>query len=256
MVKLNYIDPPTVSNYKVRECREYLRKASRYSCVYCTITESESPGATFNIEHFRPKTLFPKLTNKINNLRYSCPRCNSYKGDNWIKNDEGCIYDCETCQNKVCLENIFRFVDCLHEDPVDHFVIQDNSILAPINGSKPAEHTIKFLRLNRAQLIKLRKVRSFLDMWEESLKNKREQAIIDFERINLRLSEFKKEYGETRLESSKENKMYDIIVTLFEMLQLNSSHTIDLINDELTKLDHLVETRSGADDYQNIETSR
>lgn len=249
MRKLDYVDPPQITNYKTPTCREYLRKVSEYSCVYCTITESESPGATFNIEHFRPQALFPKLTNDIYNLRYSCPRCNSYKRDNWIRKNDGCINDCEKCQNCTCLKNSFRFLDCLHEDPADHFILQADSTILPINGSKPAEHTIKFLRLNRAQLVKLRQVRDFLGMWEEDLKTRREQAIKDCEKIDFRFSEFNSKYpNKISLESINENKLYDIITTIFKMLQINAVRTIELIDNELAKLDLLIGLRSGADE--------
>ena len=59
MPKLEYLNPPKYDQYS--KYREYLRKATDFSCAYCTISESESPGATFNIDHFRPQKEFPSL---------------------------------------------------------------------------------------------------------------------------------------------------------------------------------------------------
>lgn len=68
MPKLEYLNPPKYDQYS--KYREYLRKATDFSCAYCTISESESPGATFNIDHFRPQKEFPSLEASCENLRY------------------------------------------------------------------------------------------------------------------------------------------------------------------------------------------
>ena len=59
MPKLEYLNPPKYDQYP--KYREYLRKVTDFSCAYCTISESESPGATFNIDHFRPQKNSPPL---------------------------------------------------------------------------------------------------------------------------------------------------------------------------------------------------
>ena len=153
MHQLVYAKPPTYSRHS--QYRDYLRLASQYACAYCTITESENPGATFNIDHFRPKTLFPSLKSTCQNLRYSCPRCNSYKSNRWISVDNGCIRNCEECERKVCKDNIDRFIDVLTEDPSAMLYLGEDNKLYACSGSKPADYTIRYLRLNREQLIKL-----------------------------------------------------------------------------------------------------
>lgn len=95
MPKLEYLNPPKYDQYP--KYRDYLRKVTDFSCAYCTISESESPGATFNIDHFRPQKEFPSLEASCENLRYTCPRCNSYKRSRWIQRTAGCIRDCKTC---------------------------------------------------------------------------------------------------------------------------------------------------------------
>ena len=174
MHQLIYANPPTYSRYS--QYRDYLRSVSQYACAYCTITESENPGATFNIEHFRPEALFPSLKSTCQNLRYSCPRCNSYKSDRWIPVDKGCIRDCQKCEQKACKDNIDRFVDVLSEDPTGMLYLGEDNKLHAFSSSKPADYTIKYLRLNRDQLIKLRHVRRFMDSWQKDLVAKKKDA--------------------------------------------------------------------------------
>lgn len=124
MPKLEYLNPPKYDQYS--KYREYLRKATDFSCAYCTISESESPGATFNIDHFRPQKEFPSLEASCENLRYTCPRCNSYKRNRWIQRTAGCIRDCKTCTTHVCKENIPRFIDTLKELPSEHIFLNED----------------------------------------------------------------------------------------------------------------------------------
>ena len=111
--KLQYSNPPSYKT--IKSYRPYLREVSKYTCSYCGISEAECSGATFNIDHFRPQTLFPDFSTTCSNLRYSCPRCNSYKSDNWITKEQGCIRNCAQCSNKVCTQDIARFIDTLNE---------------------------------------------------------------------------------------------------------------------------------------------
>ena len=174
ITKLDYKDPPsyrTVGSY-----RPYLRKISNYSCAYCNISEAESSGATFNIDHFRPKILFSNLATECSNLRYSCPRCNSYKSDNWISVEEGCSRDCDSCTKHICQQDIPRFIDVLNEDPSQIMYLANDQKIYVCSGSKVAQYTIDYLRLNRMQLIRLRHMREFMDKWEQSLIEKLEEV--------------------------------------------------------------------------------
>ena len=167
MKKIVYNNMPTYDSPE--GYREYVAKSCEYSCVYCTLTESESSGATFNIDHFRPKKLFPKLYSDCSNLRYACPRCNSYKRARWIAQEYGCIRDCENCNNKACKNKIPRFIDGLEEDPEDFLIMNSDNIIVPKNNSKAGKYTIDSLRLNRAQLVKIRKLRAFIKEWEDEI---------------------------------------------------------------------------------------
>lgn len=243
MQHLTYDDPPSYSNYP--SYRQYLRKASHYSCAYCTISESESPGATFNIEHFRPEALFRHLSSTCTNLRYACPRCNSYKGKLWIPIEEGCIRDCENCERKICHQNIERFIDVLSEEPSTMLSLgEDNKIYASF-GSKPADYTIKYLRLNRDQLVKLRYVRRFMENWQNELLERKEAA-------EKRLATIKKEQQSFLAKnissaSAKEETYLKAMNTLYEMLVLLAEQSLLQIEDEIRKLNQLQAYRAGSD---------
>lgn len=243
MSKLEYLNPPEYD--KCEKYQEYLRTASNFSCAYCTISESESPGATFNIEHFRPKKKFPTLENKCNNLRYACPRCNSYKRSLWIEESAGCSKACETCTSMVCKENIPRFIDSLTEQPTEYIFLDGADVLHAYNGFKPADYTIKYLRLNRAQLIKLRHVRRFMDSWLNDLNVEREKAIKRLEEIRVQQQTFS---DLTKTQCLAEGKVYsDIIATMYEMMILHAEQAVLLIDGEIRKLNYLLYQRSGSD---------
>lgn len=241
MHPLKYTDYPEGRRYDSGVVREYLRKVSEYSCAYCTITESESPGAAFHVDHFRPQKKFPDLRDICTNLRYSCPRCNLMKSDFWITEEAGCIRDCTKCHTKLCLENISRLVDSYNENPTDYFNLQEDLII-PLNGSKAAEHTIKCLRLNRPQLLKLRRVRRFLDLWKEELKKKHEDAKNILDDIASRKTSFDQNFDII------DQAYLPVIQLLFEMLTLQATYNLEFIEHEQNNLNRLLEYQSGADD--------
>lgn len=72
----------TVTDYKAY--RPALRDEFKYACGYCENREPELGGSeAFHIDHYRPKSKFPHLICKYNNLIYSCRYCNRSKGDYW-----------------------------------------------------------------------------------------------------------------------------------------------------------------------------
>lgn len=238
--KLEYNSPPTYK--RVESYRTYLREVSNYSCAYCGIYEAESSGATFNIDHFRPQTYFPNLTSDCNNLRYSCPRCNSYKGGHWISIEQGCVRDCGKCENKVCTTDTDRFIDTLVEDPSSIMFVDKDDKLYAYSSSKVANYTIKYLRLNRMQLIRLRRLRRFMDSWEKELIDKISSIEEEIEKTNEQRLAF--------IENSKDQKdpHYNIIITMFSLLEENYLNSKIFVEQELQNLNYLKKSMSGRDD--------
>lgn len=241
ITKLDYEDPPSYRT--VESYRPYLRKISNYSCAYCNISEAESSGATFNIDHFRPQAIFSNLATECTNLRYSCPRCNSYKSDNWISVEEGCCRDCDVCTKHVCQTDVSRFIDVLKEDPSEIMRLGDDYKIYVYSGSKVAQYTIDYLRLNRAQLIRLRYVREFMDKWEQSLKDKLAEVQQNEEDIKKQRLDFLES-----LKNDTDNKYYNIVDTIFQLLEKQTEQMTLFIGKELEKVKHLKENMRGKDD--------
>ena len=69
------------NRYRHNQIQSALRKMFRGKCAYCEskIAHLSDP----HIDHYRPKSSFPKLTFDWNNLILACGICNSarYKGD-------------------------------------------------------------------------------------------------------------------------------------------------------------------------------
>ena len=244
MHKLKYIDPPEYQTYS--SYRKYLRKSANYSCSYCTISESESPGATFNIEHFKPQKYFPQLTVECKNLRYSCPRCNSYKGELWISEADGCSRNCEKCKHHVCQDNIERFIDPMEEEPSDAIYLGEDDKLYAYAGSKPANYTIKYLRLNRAQLIKLRHIRRFMDSWLKELEGRRKKAVEFFKDVKQKQYDFSATADSSLCRKS--NAYRDVISTMYEMIVVQAEQSVLLIDGEIRKLNYLTNQQAGCDE--------
>lgn len=238
--RLQYSNPPSYKT--VKSYRPYLREVSKYTCSYCGISEAESSGATFNIDHFRPQTLFSDLSTTCSNLRYSCPRCNSYKSDNWITKEQGCIRNCAQCSNKACTQDIARFIDTLNEDPSTMFYVSDDDKICAYSSSNVASYTINYLRLNRIQLVRLRHIRRFMENWEQELKDKLSIIDNDIKELHAQYSDF------IGLSNAEDSQYYKIINTMFQLLEKQQMQSKIFIEQELCKLTTLKNNMSGRDD--------
>ena len=143
------LTPPrlkTPSSYK-----PYLRVDFKWSCAYCTRHEAENGGHyNFEVDHFRPMSLFPYLASTYPNLYYSCRKCNRVKSNMWPSSQQ---------QHQG-----FRFVDPCSDEPTEHFEIWYNKRGLQIEiRSKPGSYTVGHLmlrwRTDVAELHKLRYIR-------------------------------------------------------------------------------------------------
>src|SRR3954470_16990828 len=62
------------------ETRLYVRQRASFACEYCGVAENDT-GGELTIDHYHPQSLGGSDT--IDNLLYSCQRCNQYKSDYW-----------------------------------------------------------------------------------------------------------------------------------------------------------------------------
>lgn len=81
------VDPKTdafLDSFQWRQVRMIALKKYSPRCMCCGATPAD--GATMNVDHIKPRKLFPNLALDINNLQILCNPCNHGKG-NWDQTD-------------------------------------------------------------------------------------------------------------------------------------------------------------------------
>jgi uncharacterized protein (TIGR02646 family) len=102
-------------------------------CCYCE-GNSELTGY-LEIEHYKPKSLFPELSFDWDNLHYSCSRCNKNKGNKWDENAP--------------------ILDPVRDFPEQHLYFKE-VILDCNKEDERTSNTINHLKLNRIELLNVR----------------------------------------------------------------------------------------------------
>jgi len=132
-------NPPNYAEFG--RYKRLLREDFRYCCGYCRSHESTFGSVrNMTIDHFRPKSLFPRLATEYSNLHYCCNECNTYKADRWPTDAE--------------LADDYRFIDACVDDPDDHYAFVDLEIKP---RTRPGEFTVVTLRLDRPALLARRR---------------------------------------------------------------------------------------------------
>ncbi|MCS6774180.1 MAG: HNH endonuclease [Thermoflexales bacterium] len=114
--------------------RECVRCRANFRCEYCGVSEDEA-GGELTVDHFVP--LSKGGTNDLENLVYSCSRCNLYKGD-YTPADS----------------NAPHLWNPRAEPAEHHFREGQDGHLYPLTPT--GEFTIKRLQLNRPALVRRR----------------------------------------------------------------------------------------------------
>ena len=126
-----------------RLLRGAVREDFRATCAYCLLEERWAAGLeNFELDHFRPQSLFPQLALHFYNLYWSCHVCNRTKRDQW--------------PSSAVRRRGIGFVDLCSSRFADHFVEQGNG--AWRGKTLSARYTIDALRLNRPHLVELRRL--------------------------------------------------------------------------------------------------
>lgn len=138
MIKINRPVCPNSSalasgNYKHPDNKQALIDASWGKCMYC---ESFVVHIDFgDVEHIKPKSKYPELEFKWENLGFVCGKCNNRKLQ---KYDEEAPY-----------------INPYNDNP-EEYVIALGSILRHKNGNERAQLTIIDIDLNRVELVEKR----------------------------------------------------------------------------------------------------
>lgn len=120
--------------------RPYVRLDFAACCAYCLRHEDWAEAETFELDHFRPKSRFPKHKYDFYNLYYSCRRCNLRKLDHW--------------PSAQLLAAGIQFVDFCSDDFDAQFTLDAEGIWQPLTES--ARYTLRILRLNSDALVRQR----------------------------------------------------------------------------------------------------
>lgn len=83
----SYVDPSSnefLSTYEWRVVR--MMALEKYGAVCQCCGASPKSGAVINVDHIKPRRLFPELALDVNNLQVLCHECNHGKG-NWSQTD-------------------------------------------------------------------------------------------------------------------------------------------------------------------------
>lgn len=134
---------------KYTKYKRYVREDFVYECTFCAIHENDLGGPRgMHIEHLRPRSVprFEHLECEYSNLLYSCPVCNTYKGRDWPSDNP--------------VEDGRGYPDPCMVDYDDHIRLLPNYRVEGLTNV--GRYLVRRLRLNRLQLVKVRKGRSDL----------------------------------------------------------------------------------------------
>jgi uncharacterized protein (TIGR02646 family) len=136
---------PVKKKSRYSDYREELRRDCWYACSYCSMTEIESQGIGFEIDHYIPQKKAPSLVNEYDNLFWSCEVCNRRKGDyhpNSLQEQKG-----------------YKILRIDNDSMEDHFVLSDLNLSGL---TETGNFNINWLDLNRYALRHIRELRKRL----------------------------------------------------------------------------------------------
>ncbi len=134
---------PQIKQKNYRLFRSLVREDFRATCAYCLLEERWAAGLeNFELDHFRPKSLFPQLSLSFYNLYWSCHVCNRLKGAQW--------------PSQALLAMRISFVDLCDSNFEDQFIEKPNGEW--LGKTLSANYTIDALRLNRPHLVTIRRL--------------------------------------------------------------------------------------------------
>jgi len=117
------------------EARDAVRRRATFACEYCGVSETDTAGE-LTIDHYQPQT--KGGTDDLENLLYSCVRCNQYKADYWPAEAHAPqLWNPRT------------------EPASAHFVLIEDGTFYPLTAI--GRFTLQRLRLNRPPLVTYRR---------------------------------------------------------------------------------------------------
>lgn len=216
-----------VNNYRHEDIQAQIKLITGGKCVFCE-GFTDSTGY-MNVEHFYPKSLYPKFTFHWPNLVPACGRCNSKKGDSDTR-------------------NIMEIVNAEKEDPESFFAF-DNLRIIPSTTSPNYNKSINTITLCDLQRVGLSReyseiLISFYDV-EPHLK----EAIDHYNKLSRRASllgkatEIKDAVDNLKAQTRYDKQYAGFLRSLLssstiiqECIRIINNHTVDLNAGVLYKL--------------------
>ena len=122
-----------VSHYRNELIKQKLFESSKDKCAFCECKPAE--GGNIEVEHFRPKSIYPHLTFEWTNFLPSCRKCNLSK----LNHDTG----------------VSPIVNPYDMDP-EHFFYYEDIRIKAVAANSIANNTIAVCSLNSIRLMKPR----------------------------------------------------------------------------------------------------
>ena len=156
-------NPNDVNRYNHKEVVSALWNMQNKKCCYCEMYIPET-GHLKNVEHSRPRSIFPEQTNEWTNLLLACSQCNGSKSDKYpvilsdSDNDPAVIYMHEHTDEEPAI------IDPSNEEinPEDHisFKVDDGEEDwgLPIHMSERGHFTIEVTGIYKDFYIKRRRM--------------------------------------------------------------------------------------------------
>jgi len=137
------------SRYAHDQVKQQLAAMFGKKCAFC---ESVITVVSYrNVEHFRPKNIYPKLAYKWENLLFSCTVCNTgHKKLQFPLLDEGTPTLDVNNPCKLDDSDSNTLIDPTYDEPSEYFTFEEEQI---ISLNERAEITVEVCGLNRGELL-------------------------------------------------------------------------------------------------------
>jgi uncharacterized protein (TIGR02646 family) len=142
-----------ISHYRNDLIKQHLFESSKDKCAFCECKPGE--GGNIEVEHFKPKSIYPQLTFEWSNFLPSCRKCNSSKSNH------------DTGTSPI--------VNPYDSDP-DLFFYYEDIRIKPIADNALAKNTITVCSLNSVRLMRPRgEILSSLHAFAEAIEDAMEE---------------------------------------------------------------------------------
>jgi len=187
------------SRYKTDDVKKQLKELYKNKCAFC-----ETNIERWDVEHFRPKSLYPWLAYSWDNLLLACPTCNGYKNNHFavlnsrVKFKEEDLANIHNLAKKYNESEDNLFINPELENDIHQKLIFDKTGKISSNDKK-VQYTIETCKLDRE------------DLNIERRKQVLNQYVIE---CQLRFSKYEKD----------KNKLKEAIQDLREAFKINSEN--------------------------------